>query len=71
MLKYAAEIGRILWVLEIEQLFITTRKLARERILGGDITVTASRFIDTWHGAVLTSVMAIEKATEKVQHDII
>lgn len=49
------EDATILTLAEHLALYAEKRQAARQRILGADIEVTATRFVDTTHGAMLTT----------------
>ena len=62
--------ARIMSVEELQAAFQEKRKVLRDSIRGADATTTRSGFIDTSHGAVVTSSKALELAREKRDFDL-
>ena len=63
------ELGNLLSVHQLEELYNERRKTARVRILGENVIVTASGYVDTVEGAVLTSANAMRQVAEKARSD--
>ena len=70
MHKSHDEVSKLLSVAEIEAMYIEKRRTAGARILGEDVHVTSSGFVDTAHGAVLTSKVALAKTAANAKFGI-
>ncbi len=63
------DLGTILGVEELQELFEEKRRSVRSSIIGADARIDSSGFIDTSQGMVLTSECALQLARKKAEQD--
>ncbi len=67
--RSADRISPVLTVYDLEKLVEAKRVSVRDAVLGCNVQVTASGFVDRTHGAVLTCTEALGAARVKAKRD--